>query len=358
MNSSTSFALFLALAAPVIGLASCSSPGVAFSGAGGSTSAESSSSESVGGFTSASSSSGAEPMICPGAIPLPANDPCTPSAACMAKIDQCLPLHDNADAPAFGLRMAGLTFTAPASLTKGLINSVIANSMTLNQPACNLNGAGTFSWLLAFDTVAGTLKTGGAMPAADPALGYSFVDQDYPVLGGKLHVGPVTLTAPLDPGCQASSSAADLNLPIYLDQGASDQMLIPLRQARFVKLSISGHHNCIGKYNAKGLDPSTGCVADDQNPIFLPGGQIVGLINLDQADSVIIDALGQSLCVVLSGDAATYGNGGTPARCKRTGGKIVFKGDWCTATNAAASAGCSDAVNFAGDFAASGVLIE
>lgn len=356
MNSSPSFALFIALAAPVIGLASCSSGGVAF-GSGGSTSA-SSSSESVGGLNSASSSSGAEPMICPGAIPLPADGPCTPSAACMAKIDQCLPLHDNADAPVFGLRMAGLTFTAPPSLTKGIITGVITNSVTLAQPECNLNGGGTFSWLLAFDTVAGTLKTGGAMPVADPSLGYAFVDQDFPILGGKLHVGPVTLTATLDPGCQASSSAADLNLPIYLDQGASDQMLLPLRQARFVKLSISGHHNCIGKYNAKGLDPASGCVADDQNPIFLPAGQVVGLINLDQADSMIVDAIGQSLCVILSGDSATYGNGGTPARCKRTAGKIVFKGDWCTATNAAASAGCNDAVYVAGDFAASGVLIN
>jgi hypothetical protein len=254
--------------------------------------------------------------------------------------------------------MADLAFTAPASLTKGLIKGVIGNAVTLNQPACNLTGGGTFSWLLAFDTVAGTLKTGGAMPAADPTLGYSFVDQDYPIMGGKLHVGPVTLTATLDAGCKTSSSAADLNLPIYLDLGASDQMLIPLRQARFVNLTISGHHNCIVKYNAANLDPAGGCLADDQNPTFLPAGQVLGLINLDQADSVIIDAVGQSLCVVLSGDAATYGNGGTPARCKRTGGKIDFKGDWCTATNAAASAACSDAVNFAGDFAASGVLIK
>ncbi len=285
---------------------------------------------------------------------------CTPTAAeCNTQIAECLPVHDNAGAPSFGLRMADLALTAPPSLTKGLVKSVIANGVTPAQPACNLNGGGTFSWLLAFDTGAGTVKTGGAKPAANPAAGYTFVDQNYPITGGMLHVTPVTLTAPLNAACSTDSSAGDVNMPVYLDFQASQVVLFPLRQARFVNLTVSGNHDCIGKYNAAGLDPAGGCLADQQTPAFFPDAQVVAMINLENADSIPIAALGQSLCVVLSGDAAIYGDGAQPTvHCKRVNGKILFQGDWCTATNQAASALCKDALYFAGAFAASGVIIN
>jgi hypothetical protein len=255
--------------------------------------------------------------------------------------------------------MADLSLTAPPALTKGLVKGVIANSVTPAEPACNLNGGGTFSWLLSFDTVAGTVKTGGAKPAANPALGYSFVDQNYPAIGGMIHVSPTTLTAPIDAACSGNSSAGNLNLPIYLDQAATAVIILPLQQARFVNYTVSGNHDCIGKYNAAGLDPAGGCLADNATPAFFPDAQFVGMVNLEQADTIPINALGQSLCVVLSGDAATYGNGASPmAQCKRSNGKIVFQGDWCTATNQAASALCQDALYIAGGFAASGVIIN
>lgn len=115
----------------------------------------------------------------------------------------------------------------------------------------------------------------------------------------------------------------------------------------------------IGKFNAAGLDPANGCLSDAQHPAFFPDAQVVGLINLEKADTIAVDALGQSLCVVISGDAGTYGNGGQPInRCKRTSGKINLQGNWCTATNQPASALCNDAVYFAGAFAASGVTIN
>ncbi len=255
--------------------------------------------------------------------------------------------------------MADLTFTAPPALTKGLVKSVLVNGVTPAQAACNLNGGGTFSWLLDFDTVAGTVKTGGAKPAANPALGYSFVDQNYPIISGMLHVSPVTLTAPIDAACSTNSSAGSLNLPVYLNLQATQVILFPLQQARFVNLTVSGNHDCIGTFNAAGLDPASGCLADAQHPAFFPDAQVVGLINLDQADLIPIAPIGQTLCVVLSGDAAAYGDGATPiSRCKRTNGKINFQGDWCTATNQPASAQCKDALYFAGNFAASGVIIN
>ena len=267
-------------------------------------------------------------------------------------------MHDNAGAASFGLRMADLALTAPNTLAKGLVSLVIKGGITPQNPVCNLSGGGTFSWLLAFDSAAGTIKTGGAKPAQNPSLGYSFLSENFPITGGTLPLDPVERTAPLDASCAATSSAADLNLPVYLDMAASQAVLLPLRQLRFSNLVVSGDHNCIGKYNAAGLEPADNCIATQQNPGFFPGGQIDAFINLEQADSVVIAPIQQTLCVVLSGDASTYGDGGVPAKCKRTNGKIVIPGDWCTATNQAATAQCNDAVRFAGAFAASGVIIN
>ncbi len=57
---------------------------------------------------------------------------------------------------------------------------------TADNTACNLDGSGTFSWLLQFDTTAGTLKTGGARPVAEPTTGYSF--EEGMVAAGGEHV--------------------------------------------------------------------------------------------------------------------------------------------------------------------------
>jgi hypothetical protein len=272
--------------------------------------------------------------------------------------DQCLAVHDNAGAASFGLRMADLKITKPAAITVGIVGSVLGNSILPNNSICNLSGTGTFSWLLAFDSAAGTLTTGGAKPPINAALGYSFVNEVFPTLGGSLLFAPVTMTAPLDGGCGTTSSAADVNLPVYLDAAGNNTIAFPLRQARFSNVTVSGDHSCIGTYNAAGLKAANNCAADQVNPAFFPAGQVDAFINLEEADSIPVAALGQSLCLVLTGDAATYGSGGSPNRCKRSNGKIVFQGDWCTATNQAGTATCKDALRFTGAFAASGVIIN
>ena len=183
--------------------------------------------------------------------------------------------------------MADLAITDPVVFTKGLVKSVISNAVTPAQPACNLSGGGTFSWLLAFDPAAGTVKTGGAKPVANPALGYTFVDLNYPTIGGMLHIAPVTLTAPISALCSTDSSAADLNMPLYLDMQGAQAIVLPINQARFVNLTLSGNHDCIGKYNAAGLDPAGGCLPDAQTPAFFPDAQVVGLINLEKAELVV-----------------------------------------------------------------------
>jgi hypothetical protein len=137
-------------------------------------------------------------------------------------------------------------------------------------------------------------------------------------------------------------------------------VLLPLHDTK-LSGKVSSDNDCIGKYNSAGLDPASGCIADDQNPAFIgtdgkadSDGKLDGYITLEEDDSVIVDKLGESLCVILSGDASTYGDGGVPlAKCKRNASmKIIFQGDWCDATN---NASCKDSLRLSAGFSASGV---
>ncbi len=139
-------------------------------------------------------------------------------------------------------------------------------------------------------------------------------------------------------------------------------LLLPLHEARLINGTLSANKNCIGKFNAEGLSPDNSCIGDTDTPTFITGAEIEGYITLAEADEVAIDSLEQSLCVLLSGDPATYGDGGSPQKCKRTfdGMAVVidFKGDWCTSTNMPGDASCADAVALSANFAASSVLIN
>lgn len=287
-------------------------------------------------------------------------DPCSPSAACpQVAASKCIGLADNSAAKAFTLRMANLTLTAPPALTKGLVKGVVQNGVTMNLASCNLNGGGTFSWLLQFDTATGMLKTGGGTPAEDPTKGYSFVDKTITQGGKDFKIAPFTASAPIgSDGAFAITMGANVTVPVYLDLKASAVVLLPLHDAKLTGV-VSSDKNCIGQYNSKNLDPAGGCLADDKTPSFIGGdgkadsdGKLEGYITLEEADTVIVDAIGSSLCVILSGDPATFGDGKTPALCKRTAAVIDFKGDWCDATN---DATCKDSIRLAAGFSASSV---
>lgn len=120
--------------------------------------------------------------------------------------------------------------------------------------------------------------------------------------------------------------------------------------------ALSANQNCIGHYNAAGLDPDAICIGDASHPTFLAGGAVEGLVILEEADSVIVAALQQSLCTLLTGDASTYGTKGGDGitRCKRdANGVIIYQGDTCSM----AGQSCKDAVTVDGAFAASAVKI-
>ena len=282
------------------------------------------------------------------------NASCTLTAAgCKPDTSNCIALTDNRSQPVFGLRISNLRLTAPSALSSGVISTIIANTVGLNYGACSRDtsgtsvfedGMGTFSWLLQFDTKAGTLKTGGALPAADPLAGYCFDDPARPA--AKAVTTPVSTTAS---GAFSTSADLDVVVPVYLNASGSSALTLPIRGLRFDG-TLSSDHNCIGAYNVAGLRPADGCAPDREAGLypFVDGGKLEGFITVADADATAIaDMQNESLCVLIAGKD----DGQTPKRCP-----AGQKGDWCSTTNAAG--GCADAFRLAGTFAASGVAVR
>ncbi|MEZ4312324.1 MAG: hypothetical protein R3F14_30205 [Polyangiaceae bacterium] len=277
--------------------------------------------------------------------------PCTP--ACEANkgvASDCVAIVDNAGQSTFALRMAQLTLEKPAALTNPVVAGLIETGVTMNLKDCNLTGDGTFSWLMEFDTATGKLKTGGAEPAADPTAGYCFVNS---TLGG-VPVSPITVDAKPDASGKFSVATGDnVTVPIFLGS-TSDFVLLPLRDAKLINVTLSGDQNCIGKYNADTLLPEDSCEPSGDVSRYTDAGTLDAYITLEDADGVIVSSLKQSLCILLPGDA---GDGGDPKKCSRDAdGNIVAKGDWCSTTNSAG--GCQDAFKLGAQFAASAVKVN
>jgi hypothetical protein len=280
------------------------------------------------------------------------NAPCCPAASCTAADKECIGLVDNKGKPSFGLRMAQLDITKPDALTSGIVAQIVGGAVIANNVACNLNGTATFNWLLQVDTAAQTIKTGGAKPVADMTKGYDFVNE--PVAG--IPVAPITFNAKIEAsGAFTITTGQDLVVPIYLDKDAKSVVVLPLKQAKFDSGTISASQNCIGHYNAEGLKPEDSCIGPDE---FVTAASLSGMITLEDADTVTVTSLNQSLCVLLSGSASTYGEKNTAGVtvCKRNAdGKIIFEGDSCYDVT---TPGCKDSVALTASFAASSVLIN
>lgn len=270
--------------------------------------------------------------------------------SCSPVPSDCQALVDNSGQTKIQLRMAQLTITAPPALSTGIAPDLVAEGVYLNRPECYVIGNGTFSWLFEFDTASGTLKTGGAKPVSDPSQGYCFVNETI----GSFDVKPVEVAAPI--GTDGSFGVDDgpdlLIVPIYLDASSTTPILLPLHEVRIFEASISSDRNCIGKFNAEGLDPRFNCASDPEGgqPTFVNGAKLEGYITLEEADQVTVPQLSRSLCSLLAQESGP--------NCERDGSEFVTKGDWCSKTNSAATAGCTDAFRLAADFAASAVKIH
>jgi hypothetical protein len=250
--------------------------------------------------------------------------------------------------------MSEILFTKPAAFTTGIIANTLQGGILPNDSACNLRGAGTISWLLRFDTSAGTLETGGARASATPAGPYTFDTETLNLGGTAFQVQPVTLSAPLSGSCTFDSAAGDLMMPLFLNAAGSSVVLLPLHDLRLHSGRMTAEHDCIGRYDAEALSPASSCQPDATHPAFQTGATLDGLITLAEADTVLVTSVSQTLCVILSGNPSMYGTqSGGITHCNGT-----FQGDWCAATNQAATSTCSDAVHVSAKFAAQAVTIQ
>lgn len=292
--------------------------------------------------------------------------PCTPTnPVCNQVKSDCLAVYDNNGKTSFALRLGQLEFFKPTAFSGTVEKAAFTTSVTMNLPKCNLKGSGTFSWIVQLDTAASTFQIGTSKPVSDPHNGYSFVNETITQNGKMYKIAPVGGAAKVSAdGTIVADTIESIILPAYLNSQATDVLLIPLHKVyiRDDATKVSSDQNCIGRYNAANLKPSQGCLPsiDDNIDAFVPGGRFQGYISLEEADQIIISSftLNRSLCVLLSGSAGLYGDGGNPARCKRVGTEIKFNGDWCSTSNEGATGTCYDAVSFDAGFAASGVELK
>lgn len=279
------------------------------------------------------------------------SSPCDPACDANAGItSECVSIKDNKDSMKFGLRMSQLTISKPDALTAGknpVVAGIISKGVTMNLPDCNLNGNGTFSWLLEFDLAAGKLKTGGAYPVDDPTAGYCFVNAD---LSGTT-VAPLVVDATPDADGKFSVEVGgDVVVPIFLTS-KEDYVLLPLSNAKMINVTLSTDQNCIGTYDAASLDPAAMCLP----PAFTNSATLDAYVTLENADAVPIASLKKTLCALLTGEDD---GDATMKHCKRDANNVITsKGDWCSTTDMAADATCADAFKLGADFAASGVTI-
>jgi hypothetical protein len=173
--------------------------------------------------------------------------------------------------------MSELDFARPTALASGVVANLFNNDMALSLASCNQQGSGTFSWLLQFDTVGMTLTTGGARPVMDPTLGYSF---DIETISG-LSVGPLGYSGvSLDASgnFSASTPGMELLLPIFLDAAGTSSIVLPLHELRFTMGTLTSNNDCIGTYNAAGLDPTNSCQPSGTTPAFIDGATLDGFM--------------------------------------------------------------------------------
>jgi hypothetical protein len=271
---------------------------------------------------------------------------------------ECLAKADNAGQATWQGRLSSIRVKYPASLAGEFVQeNVIDKGISLNQPKCNENGDGTFSWLFEIDSTAKSMKTGGSLPITDPQAGGCFVS----LPGAAVPVAPITTSVTLA-GNTFSVKDLDVNVPIFLSPtDLTNPIILPLHKVTLEATFNDETHNCSGKFNGAELEPVNSCAPDTKldppQRAWTPGGSLRGYITVNEADKVMVDDLGATLCVLLAGQSWKGPNKDCQSSENWIGGQRP-PGDWCEATNAAADATCKDAYKLEADFSASAFKIN
>jgi len=277
--------------------------------------------------------------------------PAGPGAECLAKAD-------NTGQGKWQGRFSSILVKAPASLAGEFVQTqVIDKGISLKQPDCWENGDGTFSWLFEIDSTTNKMKTGGGLPVTDPQAGSCFVKMP----NAALPIAPIEADVTVN-GKSFSAQDLDVNVPIFLSPtNTSNPIILPLHKVDVEATFNDENHNCSGKFNGDELDPVNNCEPDTKmippQRAWTPGGTLKGYITIDEADQVMIDELGATLCVLLAGQSWKGPNKDCKSSTQWAQNERP-EGDWCSKTNAAADATCKDAYKLEGAFSASAFKIN
>jgi hypothetical protein len=267
-----------------------------------------------------------------------------PASSCTAQpcntASPCLSLADNSGKSVRDFRMRKVHVGAPPTLRLGFVQGTLIDQNVNLQAACCEAGDGGFNVLVRLDTTAKTFTLGGGPPSADPTGGgYCFVN----TTASGLSIAPVTAGASLaaDGTWQSAIFSQPFNIPIFVHGVLSNLVILPVTDARLQEVTISTDGNCVGAYNEV-----PGCQR------WATAGTLSGLITLEDADRVPIPDLGgASLCTLLLPQTGTT--------CARdANNKIIGMGDFCSLTDAPATADCADSMWLSVAFAASAVTIN
>jgi hypothetical protein len=272
--------------------------------------------------------------------------------------NECLAKADFSGADVTTLRVSSHQVASPTALAQPFVqDSVISKKSALKEPECNIDGLGQFNLLMSVDTAQKTVTLGGGVPqellgpAKDGTCWASFTDPQ-----SSIEVKPIS--APYtETGGELKAEFDYFVMPIYLEDKANDDsyVLVPLHEMTF-SATLSADKNCVGRYAAETLSPDFSCQPAQGEFSWEPGGRYEGYITVEEADGVFVFSLGQTLCVVLSGDPAKWK--GTENSCvtNTTAPGTLPKGDWCSTTNSAG--GCQDSWRLVIDVAAQAIDIN
>jgi hypothetical protein len=237
--------------------------------------------------------------------------------------------------------MRKLHIAAPPALALTFVQTTLVDqNVDLNGTCCE-GGDGGFNVLIQLDTVGKTFTLGGGPVSSDPTnFGYCFVNQT----SEGLTIAPVSASATqaADQTWQSGIFPQVFNMPIFAHGSPTNLIILPVTATRLENVTLSHDGNCIGSY-----DESASCQT------WVTAATLSGFITLEDADRVLIpDLNGASLCTLLTqqptGNTCTRDN---------SSGKIVAPGDFCSTTNAPATATCADSSWLSATFAASATII-
>ncbi len=187
------------------------------------------------------------------------------------------------DAASPQMRVTALHITAPSVLATGLLPSIVDGSIDTF----------TFLWLVDVDLTAQTMTTGSGTadavaPSTDDAAFCSVSWNDaYPAAQNV----PITLNGT---SVTTTDPIATIDIPIYSESDlTSPLMTLPMSQVEIIDMNIVD-----GQLVGTPPDVTTAAFAAD----WTTDGELTGWIAVEDARGAVIEAMGATLCGLLSGN--------------------------------------------------------